>query len=165
MTTEEQSGQPESPSPFEARVREVVGDNVVSLGHSYDELDLRVERDVIAGVCAALKADAELDFKYLRCLSVVDWADELEVVYHLASLNHSDRMMVKTRAPVDDAWVPTTMGVWKGADWHEREGHDLFGVEFRGHPDMSPLILYEGFEGYPGRKSYHIPEQVTFYGH
>ena len=164
MTTEEQSGQSESPSPFETRVRELVGDHIVSLGHSYDELDLRVERDVVTEVCAALKADAVLDFKYLRCLSVVDWADELEVVYHLASLSHSDRMMVKTRAPVDDPWVPTTMGVWKGADWHEREGHDLFGVEFRGHPDMSPLILYEGFEGYPGRKSYHIPEQVTFYG-
>ena len=164
MTTEDRPAESETTSPFEARVREIVGDRALNVAWSYDELELRVARDDIAEVCKALKSDAELDFKYLRSLSVVDWADELEVVYHLASLSHSDRMMIKTRAPTDDPWVPTAIGVWKGADWHEREGHDLFGVEFRGHPDMSPLILYEGFEGYPGRKSYHIPEQVTFYG-
>ena len=164
MTTEDRPADSEAPSPFEARVREIIGDRVQNLAWSYDELELRVARDVVTEVCQALKSDAELDFKYLRSLSVVDWADELEVVYHLASLSHSDRMMIKTRAPIDDPWIPTAIGVWKGADWHEREGHDLFGVEFRGHPDMSPLILYEGFEGYPGRKSYHIPEQVTIYG-
>ncbi len=151
-------------SPIEARVREIVGDNAQSVDYSFDELELRVPRESVVDVCAALKSDPDLDFNYLRCLSVVDWRDELEVVYHLASLSHPHKLVVKTRAPIDDPWIPTTIGVWKGADWHEREGHDLFGLEFRGHPDLSPLILYEGFEGFPGRKSYEIPEQVTFYG-
>ena len=44
--------------------------------------------------------------------------------------------------------------MWRGADWFEREGHDLFVVVFEGHPDLSPLLLYEGFEGHPGRKSF-----------
>ncbi len=164
MTTENHPEEPPTPSPIEDRVREVVGNHAVSVAHSFDELEIRVPREAIVDVCAKLKVDGELDFRYLRCLSVVDWRDELEVVYHLASLTHPHRLVVKTRAPIDDPWVPTTMGVWKGADWHEREGHDLFGLEFRGHPDMSPLLLFDGFEGFPGRKSYHIPGQVTFYG-
>jgi NADH-quinone oxidoreductase subunit C len=154
----------ERPSPIEARVREVLGDRVQQLGYTYDELELRVSRDQVAEVCRLLKQTPDLDFKYLRCLSVVDWVEEMEVVYHLSSVNHPHKVVVKVRIPADDLWMPTVIGVWKGADWHEREGRDLFGVEFRGHPNMAPLILYDGFEGFPGRKSYHIPEQVTFYG-
>ncbi len=151
-------------SPIEARVREIAAGKAQSIDYSFDELQLHVSRESVVDVCAALKADPELDFKYLRCLSVVDWQDELEAVYHLTSLSHPHKVVVKTRVPTIDPWIPTMIGVWKGADWHEREGHDLFGLEFRGHPDLSPLILYEGFEGFPGRKSYDIPEQVTFYG-
>ena len=162
--SEESAEETAAPSPIEARAREIAGDSAQSIEYSFDELELRVPRDAVVDVCAALKSDPDLDFKYLRCLSVVDWQEELEAVYHLASLSHPHKMVVKTRAPSDDPWIPTMIGVWMGADWHEREGHDLFGLEFRGHPDLSPLILYEGFEGFPGRKDYEIPEQVTFYG-
>lgn len=164
MTSEDRPEDSAAPSPIEARVREIIGDNAQSIDYSFDELQLRVSRESVVEVCAALKSDPELNFNYLRCLSVVDWQDELEAVYHLTSLSHPHKVVVKTRAPIDDPWIPTMIDVWKGADWHEREGHDLFGLEFRGHPDLSPLILYEGFEGFPGRKSYDIPEQVTFYG-
>ena len=164
MTSEDRPEDSAVSSPIEARVREITGENAQSIDYSFDELELRVSREAVVDVCAALKSDPELNFNYLRCLSVVDWQDELEAVYHLTSLSHPHKVVVKTRAPIDDPWIPTMIGVWKGADWHEREGHDLFGLEFRGHPDLSPLILYEGFEGFPGRKSYDIPEQVTFYG-
>ena len=164
MTSEDRPEDSAPSSPIEGRVREIVANNAQSVDYSFDELELRVSRDAVVDVCAALKSDPELNFNYLRCLSVVDWRDELEAVYHLTSLSHPHKVVVKTRAPIDDPWIPTVISVWKGADWHEREGHDLFGLEFRGHPDLSPLILYEGFEGFPGRKSYEIPEQVTFYG-
>jgi NADH-quinone oxidoreductase subunit C len=52
--------------------------------------------------------------------------------------------------------------VWRAADWYEREAHDLFGVHFEGHPDLSPLLLYEGFEGYPGRKEYPFNDYQEF---
>ena len=64
--------------------------------------------------------------------------------------------MVKTSVSPEDPHLPSLMSVWPGADWYEREGHDLFGVAFDGHPNLAPLILYEGFDGYPGRKSYPI---------
>ena len=151
-------------SPIEPRVRERLDDRFQELGYTFDELELRVSREQVVEVCRILKDDPVLDFKYLRCLSVVDWKDDMEVVYHLSSMNHPDKVVVKVHIPNDDLWLPTLIDVWKGADWHEREGHDLFGVEFHGHPNMTPLLLYDGFEGFPGRKSYPMPEQVTFYG-
>ena len=54
--------------------------------------------------------------------------------------------------------VPSVAEIWRTADWHERESHDLFGVLFSGHPNMEPLLLYEGFEGFPGLKSFPFNE-------
>jgi NADH-quinone oxidoreductase subunit C len=64
--------------------------------------------------------------------------------------------------PNDAPVAPTVTAVWPGADWFEREAHDLFGVEFEGHPDLKPLLLWEGFEGYPGRKSYPFNEYTEW---
>ncbi len=157
---------PSDGSPFETRLRETLGDRISEISTNVDELQVRVARDQLVEVCEVLKESEGIDFKYLRCLSVVDWDDdkEAEVVYHLASMTHSDKVVLKVRVSTDDPWLPTVVPVWPGADWHEREGHDLFGIEFHGHPNMTPLILYDGFEGFPGRKSFPMPEQVTFYG-
>ena len=54
--------------------------------------------------------------------------------------------------------VPTVVTVWSGADWFEREAHDLFGVVFQDHPNLIPLLLYDGFEGHPGLKSFPYHE-------
>ncbi len=153
-------------SPFEKRLRESLGDRTAEITTNVDELQVRVAREQLVEVCEVLKDSAGIDLKYVRCLSVIDWDEdkETEVVYHLASVTHSNKVVVKVRVSTDDQWVPTVMPIWSGANWHEREGHDLFGIEFRGHPNMTPLILYDGFEGFPGRKSYPMPEQVTFYG-
>ena len=54
----------------------------------------------------------------------------------------------------DNPLVPSVISIWRGADWFEREGHDLFGVVFQGIRTLAPLVLYEGFEGHPGLKSF-----------
>ena len=61
---------------------------------------------------------------------------------------------MKTDLPYENPSLPTLTEIWRAADWYEREAHDLFGVEFEGHPDLSPLLLYEGFEGHPGLKEF-----------
>ena len=103
-----------------------------------------------------LRDDPGTACEFLRCLSVVDYEDRFEVVYHLYSLEKNHHFVVKTSVSPEDPHLPSLMSVWPGADWYEREGHDLFGVAFDGHPNLAPLILYEGFDGYPGRKSYPI---------
>ena len=109
-------------------------------------------------MCRLAQESPDLDFDYLRCLSVVDYVERLEVVYHLFSLEKRHKMVIKTSVPPDEPNVPTISSIWRAADWFEREGHDLFGVVFQGHPNLAPLLLYEGFEGFPGRKSFPFHE-------
>ena len=99
---------------------------------------------------------------YLTCLCVVDYEEYLQVVYHLYSTTRKHMMVLKTNLSPEDPVVPTVTSVWKGADWYEREGHDLFGVQFEGHHNLAPLLLFDGFEGYPGRKSYQMPEYTEW---
>ena len=126
----------------------------VQVGAAMDEVVVTAKPEEVPSVCRTAKEDPRLDFDYLRCISVVDYEERLEVVYHLFSLKKRHKMAVKTSVPSEEPHVPSVTSVWRAADWFEREGHDLFGVVFQGHPNLAPLLLYEGFEGYPGRKSF-----------
>jgi NADH-quinone oxidoreductase subunit C len=86
----------------------------------------------------------------------VDWmaAGQMEIIYdffHPASVLH---VVVRTRVPRDQAEVPTIAGVFAGANWHEREAHDFFGIKFSGHPDLSPLLLPEDADYHPLRRDF-----------
>lgn len=126
----------------------------VEVGAAVDEVTVTVSPRDLLSVCRAAKDDPRLDFDYIRCVSVVDYEERLEINYHLFSLSKRHKMVVKTSVSPDAPNVPSVTSIWRGADWFERESHDLFGVVFDGHPNLSPLLLYEGFEGYPGRKSF-----------
>ena len=119
-----------------------------------DEVVVTVAPQSLLEACHVLREDPALSFDYLRCLSVVDYETSFQVVYHLWSREHRHKLVLKVDTSAEEPAVPSVMGVWRGADWFEREGHDLFGVNFEGHPDLKVLLLYEGFEGYPGRKSF-----------
>ena len=116
----------------------------------------------IASVCAACRDDAELDCRMLVCLACVDYEERFEVVYFLHSLRDEKSLVVKTAVPYDSPALPSVVGVWPAADWYEREAHDLFGVTFDGHPDLSPLLLYPEFEGFPGRRAYDFYDYREF---
>jgi len=126
----------------------------VTIGAAVDEVVVTAQPEQVPLICRLAKERPDLGFDYLRCISVVDYEERLEVNYHLFSLEKRHKFVLKTSVPPDAATVPSVVSVWKAADWFEREGHDLFGVVFEGHPDLSPLLLYEGFEGFPGRKSF-----------
>ena len=85
-----------------------------------------------------------------------------QVVYFLQSLEPERTLVLKTDAPYDDPVVPSVASIWRAADWYEREAHDLFGLNFEGHPDLSPLLLYDEFEGYPGRRDFPFYEYREF---
>ncbi len=121
-----------------------------------------VDRQHIVDVCRTMKQDDRFGAKMLLCMSAVDFPETLQVVYILQSLEPERTLVVKTGAPHDDPVVPSVTGVWRAADWYEREAHDLFGVVFDGHPDLSPLLLYDEFDGYPGRKEFPFYEYREF---
>ena len=124
------------------------------IGAALDEVIVTIQPRQVVEVARKLKDDPRTACNFLRCLSVVDYQDRFEVVYHLYSMEKNHHFVVKTSVPYESPNLPSLISVWPGADWYEREGHDLFGVVFEGHPNLAPLILYEEFEGYPGRKSY-----------
>lgn len=126
----------------------------VELGVEVDEVTLRVPPERVRAICGRMKAEPSLAFDYLRSLSVVDYVDRLEVSYHLFSYPRRHKLVIKADLSPDSPSLPTVTGVWRAANWFEREGHDLFGVRFVGHPNLAPLLLYDGFEGHPGLKSF-----------
>ena len=86
----------------------------------------------------------------------VDWmaAGEMDVVYDFFHLTAPLQVVVRTRVPRDRPELPTISQVFPGANWHERETHDFFGIRFLGHPDLSPLLLPEDATYHPLRKDF-----------
>jgi NADH-quinone oxidoreductase subunit C len=86
----------------------------------------------------------------------VDWlaAGEMEVVYDFFHPAAPIRVAVRTRVPRSQPELPTVSGVFPGADWHERETHEFFGIRFLGHPNLTPLLLPEDADYHPLRKDF-----------
>ena len=116
----------------------------------------------IEDACRLAKNDAGLDLKMLLCLSCVDYEEHFQLVYFLHSIEREQTLVLKASVPYESPALPSVSGVWAAAEWYEREASDLFGVTFEGNPDSSPLLLYEGFGGYPGRKSFPFYEYREF---
>jgi len=135
--------------------------SIRQVGFKSSEFDLLVATvtpEDLNPTCLILRDNNETTFDYLLLLCVVDYEDYLQVVYHLYSTTLKHTLVIKTNVSPEEPFLDSVTSVWKGADWYEREAHDLFGVLFNGHPSLSPLLLYEGFEGFPGRRNYEMPE-------
>ena len=88
----------------------------------------------------------------------------LEVVYHLYSHTHTRRLRVKVPVGAADAVVDSVTGLWKAADWFEREVWDMFGIRFTGHPNLKRILMYEPFDGHPLRKDYPVRKRQPLIG-
>ena len=100
---------------------------------------------------------SEFGFDLLLDVTAVDWpvkTPRFEVVYHLHSTRHHDRVRIKTAVELSDPAVESLVSLYGSAHFMERECHDMYGIVFRGNPDMRPILLYEGFIGHPLRKDY-----------
>jgi NADH-quinone oxidoreductase subunit C len=120
-----------------------------------------IEPMAIAEVCRYLHDDPDLAFDALSNQSGVDYKakDVIEVVYHLFSYRHRHAIVLKVDVPRDNPVMPTVEGVWKAANWLEREIFDLLGVTFTGHPDLRRLLMPEDWIGHPLRKDFVEPEE------
>lgn len=154
---------PEAPVPKDPEMEGLVSEAFSSfhpqISYSVDEVVITINPEQVVEACRLAKEDERLQFDYLRCLSVVDYEEHFQVVYHLYSTTRGHNMVIKTQLSKDAPEVPSITGVWRGADWHEREGADLFGVTFTGHPNPKELLLFDEFKGvYPMRKDYPFAE-------
>ncbi len=108
-----------------------------------------------------LKADNDLAFDYLFCVTCVDWKTHLIMVYHLSSTVHRHTIVVKAKiSDRDNAKIESVYNIWATAELNEREAYDLFGVHFTNHPDLRRLFLTDDWVGYPLRKDYEDPINI-----
>jgi NADH-quinone oxidoreductase subunit C len=139
------------------KLKEKFGDAIIASSSALGEDTIVIARDNAAEVFRTLHDDAEFAFEFLLDVTGVDWPERrprFEVVYQLKSMSRNQRLRVKIHLETDDAWVPSAYPVWKSADWLERECFDMFGFEFRGHPDLRRILMYDSFVGHPLRKDY-----------
>ncbi|OLB51627.1 MAG: hypothetical protein AUI08_02630 [Gemmatimonadetes bacterium 13_2_20CM_2_65_7] len=120
-----------------------------------------VPRERLLDVMTWLKETPGQEFDYLVDVTAVEYRDRerpLEVVYFLRSLKRRADIRVKLELdPSEELWVDSVWELWHGADWLEREVFDMFGVTFRGHPDLRRILMWETYaEGYPLRKSFPL---------
>jgi NADH-quinone oxidoreductase subunit C len=145
-----------------ARLRARFGEAIGSLeGTRRDNQCATVPPAAIADVCRFMKTDADLACDCLSNLSGVDYPkrNAIQVVYHLYSYRHRHLFALKVDAPRDDPRVVSVAGVWRAAEWLEREVFDLLGVVFEGHPDLRRILMPEDWPGHPLRKDFVEPEE------
>ncbi len=125
---------------------------------AHGEVTVFVPADSIVEVCEYLKTNAAFDL--LADLCGCDRGPEedprFEVNYHLFSTSHYGRLRLKVLLNEDDPRVRTVTGLWKTADWHERETFDLLGIKFDGHADLRRILLPSDFDGHALRKDYPL---------
>ena len=133
-----------------------LGSAVISQEIAYGELALTVERDQIVAVATFLRDDARCRFVSFIDVCGVDYPardERFDVVYHFMSPYLNQRIRVKVTAD-DVTPVPSITGVFKGAEWFEREAYDLYGMLFSGHGDLRRILTDYGFDGHPLRKDF-----------
>lgn len=123
------------------------------------ELTLEIPPENLRQAAELLRSDPELQFTFLSDITGVDrfpLEPRFELNYHLLSLGRRARLRLKVRLPGANPAAETVTAVWPGANWHEREIFDLFGIRFEGHPDLTRILMPDDWEGYPLRKDYPV---------
>ena len=144
-------------------IRQELGGAVLDTVHFRDRATLVVEPDSIRPVLAHLR---EKGYSFMASLHGVDYYPEeprLGVHYELLDMERVDRITVKLRVSIAEPAVDSVTPEWPTADHQEREVYDMFGVVFRGHPDLRRILMPEDYEGHPQRRDFPLGgEPVTF---
>ncbi len=138
-------------------IQEIFNGAVKSICEFRGETTLLVETTQIVKICQYLKDHH--GFNYCADICGADRfteEDRFEVIYNLTNLDKQLRLRLKVRVSEDNPVVPSVTSVWKGANWHERETYDMYGIRFDGHPDLRRMYMPEDFEYYPLRKDFPL---------
>ena len=145
-------------TPAARVLQERLGAKVKRIDDWRGDLSITVDRSAWVEACTLLRDHPELDFKLFLDLCGVDNLDEreqrFEVVFHAYSVSKKHHVRLKAAVPEADATIDTITGVYKGASWFEREAWDLYGIVFKGHPNLVRILTHKDFVGHGMRKDY-----------
>ena len=130
---------------------------ILATGSQHGNEWARIRRDAWVAVATFLRDDPTTKMEMFIDLTAVDrfsTEPRFDVVVHLYSVSLKHRVRLYGGVPENDPTIDTLVPVWAGADWFEREAYDLYGVRFKGHPDLRRILMYPEFVGHPLRKDY-----------
>ena len=149
-----------TPSPLVTALQQEHPEWVGEVVEAFGEITIIVPREQISAICAFLKTAPGLEFNMLSDICGADRGPEeeprFEVNYHLFSTTKYHRLRLKVLLNEDDPRVPSVTGVWRTANWHERETYDMFGVIFDGHPDLRRILLPDDWDGHALRNDFPL---------
>jgi len=119
---------------------------------------INVPKQNLVEVARALKEHPDLRFAYFSFMTAVDRGERFELLYLLQSPETGASVWLRSEIARDGEAAPSLTNVYEGADWHEREAFDMFGILFEGHPDLRTILLPEQFRGHPLRKDFQAEE-------
>jgi len=141
-------------------IKERFPDQVLGTEAFRDQVTLDIRREGIVDLCRTLHDDTDFAMDFLADLCGVDFLGKrtprYAVVYNLYSMTHRHRIILRAGVPEDDPRIDSVVPIWIGADWHEREAYDMYGISFTGHPDLRRVLMPEDYEGHPLRKDYPV---------
>lgn len=131
--------------------------------HACEVPIIYVKKESLQDLLSFCKSEPGFEYQFLADLTASDEGGDprFEVIFNLFSMNKHWRIRIKTRVREDEE-VPTSIGVWPGANWAEREIWDMFGIKFTGHPDLRRILLDERWTGHPLRKDYPLRGYQVF---
>jgi NADH-quinone oxidoreductase subunit C len=149
-----------NPKDIAEKIKEKFPDQVIEVAEFRDQVSVIVKRDQIIPILKYLHDDPILSFDHLQDLTAVDYLKKkdvrFEVVYNLYSIRYRHHIRIRAQVTENDPKIKSAVPIWAGADWHERECFDMFGIVFTGHPDLRRILLPEDWEGHPLRKDYPL---------
>jgi len=156
------------------RVQEKFQSQIVETHAFRGDETVVVRPGALREIAKFLKEDPQMDFNYLMDLTAVDYLffaggriqkePRFEVVYHFYSLTHNHRLRVKVPVDEKDPQVDTLTDLWASANWYEREVWDMYGIRFKGHPNLKRILMYEEFKGHALRKDYPFNKRQPLIG-
>jgi NADH-quinone oxidoreductase subunit C len=156
---------PGAPEPPAVRaLRAALPDAVRAVTESRGQWRVAVPRESLVAAVELLRDDPALDFRFLADLTAIDHygtEPRFRMVYVLRCMARRDLVVLETAVPEEDCWAPTLALLFATANWLERECYDMFGVTFRGHPDLRRILMPEVFTDFPLRKEFPLQGRMS----
>ncbi len=136
--------------------------NPIEISDDFNQLQISISTNQILDVVDFIKNDEACEFRQITDIAGVDFPDRqkrFEVIYHFLSFKHNSRLRIKIIIGEDES-IPSITTIFPAANWFEREAFDMYGVQFKDHPDLRRILTDYGFEGYPLRKDFPLSGNV-----
>ena len=136
--------------------------NPIEISDNFNQLQISISTNQILDVVDFIKNDEACEFRQITDIAGVDFPDRqkrFEVIYHFLSFKHNSRLRIKIIIGEDES-IPSITSIFPAANWFEREAFDMYGIQFKDHPDLRRILTDYGFEGYPLRKDFPLSGNV-----